>query len=403
MGFGADLFSAATTFSASSFDIGSDLVNALDFLGHNATTIMSESFYLRHDLTPGDIINKTVKADAREISNLHQIWGALGISIMFLPGIMRIPIPLIYLMHGRNWLKESPKDFGVRVDTKLKKVESYLFQVFHVLACPIAIVFGSFSALCKAFLGKYSEVQKTSTVMVGQEAFFESFPQILLQCFTIAYGYETTIVQWVTIFASFILLARVAIAYDLQWKELSFKDTIIETAKLLPAHVTTIMFRVSAFTITMVFLREWAIIPILVLYVEILAITYIRYQNVQDPVWRFRSIWYRSTSNLAVLNANNPLEKHMDQSQQRRCRNFIILSTITTFVHHVIVMTFIVLLTFYYPERFQHERFERLIVKPGGDLFFYGFSITYALGISSLVFCLHLSTRVLNLTVEVPE
>ena len=274
MGFGANLFSAATTFSASSFDIGSDLVNSLDFLGHNASRTISESFYLRHKLTPMDIINETIRANSQEISNLHQIWGALGISIMFFPGIIKIPLPLVYLMHGRNWLKETLKDFDVRADKKSRRVESYFFQVTHMLVCPIAIFLGSFSALCKAFLGKSSEVQKASTVMVGHEAFFESFPQILLQCFTIAYGYDTTIMQWVTIFASFILLARVSIAYDLVWKGLGFKDTMIETAKLLPAHVTTIMFRVSAFTITMVYLREWAIIPILVLYLEILAITY---------------------------------------------------------------------------------------------------------------------------------
>ena len=192
MGFGADLFSAATTFSASSFDIGSDLVNSLDFLGHNASRIMSESFYLRHDLTPGDILNETVKADAREISNLHTIWGTLGISIMFLPGIMRIPIVLVNLMYGRNMFKQNQKDFGVRVDTKLKKVESYFFQACHILFYPIAMLFGTISALCKAFVGKYSEFQKLSVAMVGQEAFFESFPQILLQCFTIAYGYEVT-------------------------------------------------------------------------------------------------------------------------------------------------------------------------------------------------------------------
>ena len=76
-----------------------------------------------------------------------------------------------------------------------------------------------------------------STLMIGNEAFSESFPQILLQCFAIANGYDVTTVQKVTIFASFLLLARVAIVYDLlgAQKELSFKDTMIHTAKFLPA------------------------------------------------------------------------------------------------------------------------------------------------------------------------
>ena len=93
----------------------------------------------------------------------------------------------------------------------------------------------------------------------------------------------------------------------------------------------------------------------------------------------------------------------MDHKEKIRCRNFIIFSTSITFVHHVIVMTSIILLTFYYPEHFQHERYEKLIVKPGGDQFFYAFSVTYALGISSLILCLHLSVRVLNSRVEVLE
>ena len=90
----------------------------------------------------------------------------------------------------------------------------------------------------------------------------------------------------------------------------------------------------------------------------------------------------------------------MDQGEKRRCSNFILLSTISTFVHHVIVIMLIILLTFYYPEYFQHERFEKLVVKPGGDQFFYALSFTCAVGISSLVFCWHLSVRVLNLKVN---
>ena len=95
MGFGADLFSATTTFGASSFDIGSDLVNALDFLGHNASRTMSDSlsnsFYLRHNLTPVDMFDETSKAGSQEIYDVHQIWGALGILIMFIRGVIDIP------------------------------------------------------------------------------------------------------------------------------------------------------------------------------------------------------------------------------------------------------------------------------------------------------------------------
>ena len=113
MGFGADLFSAITTLGASSFDIGSDLINALDFLGHNVSKTMSEglskSLYLRHNLTSMDGLDETSNAESQEIHDVHQIWGALGILIMFFPGIIRIPKALVYLMHGRNMFKEGEK------------------------------------------------------------------------------------------------------------------------------------------------------------------------------------------------------------------------------------------------------------------------------------------------------
>ena len=343
------------------------------------------------------------KADSREMYDVHRIWGALGILIMFLPGFVAIPLALAYLIHGRNPFKETYSDLEFAKSNNYE-VLGIIFGVCANLFYPIAMICASFASLSKALRGKGSELQTLSTWMVGHEAFLESFPQILLQCFTIAYGYEVTTMQKVTIIASFFLLARVAIMYDLLWedKELSFKDTMIYTAKRLPAHVTTIIFRICAFTLTMIFLREWSVIPILALYLEILAISYIRFQRVQDPVHFCRTVWYKSLNNLAVLNVYSPADKHMDKCGEE-CRNFIILSTITTFVHHVIVMTSIILLTFYYPEYFQQKKFDNLILKPGRDEFFDPFIITYALGISNLVLCLHLSKKALDPMIEVLE
>ena len=412
MEFGAEVFSATTTFCASNFDIGSDLINSLDFLGYNVSRTLSDSlpksFLLRHNLTSVRMIDETNEADSREIYDVHQIWGALGILIMFLPGLVMIPLALAYLIHGRNAFKEtySELEFDAAASTKSHKYEvlGVIFGVCANLFYPIAMICASFASLSKACRGKGSELQTLSTWMVGHEAFLESFPQILLQCFTIAYGYDVTTVQRVTIIASFFLLARVAIMFDFLWedKERDFKDTIIHTAKRLPAHVTTIIFRICAFTLTMIFLREWAVITILVLYLEILAISYIRFQSVQDPVQFFRTVWYKSLNNLAVLNVYSPADKQIDKSGEKG-RNFIILSTITTFVHHVIVMTSIILLTFYYPEYFQHEKFENLILTPGGDEFFYAFIITYALGISNLILCLHSSKKAMDSMIEVLE
>ena len=410
MGYGANLFSASTTFSASTFDIGSDLINALDFLGHNVSSTVSDGlrnvFTSRHNFNTKDIFNGTITAEFKPTHEAHAIWGMLGIAIMFFPGFITIPPYMLGILRERNILWKidlSQKDLRSfrPTDSKLDGIAGFIFVLCVMLFYPIAMILVAFVSLINAFGGKVSQLNTMSTMMIGNEASSESFPQILLQCFAIANGYDVTTVQKITIFASFLLLARVAIVHDLMGenKALSFKQTMMHTVKRLPAHVATIMFRVSAFTLTLVFLREWAAIPICALYLELLTITYMRYQNVKDPVICFRAIWYKSISNLAVLNVYTLVDTEMDEGDkpsEESCRNFIILSSFTTFVHHVMVMTSIILLALYYPEYFQQEGFSRLIVelKPGEAYFFYAFGITYFLGIFSLFLCLHLSKNV---------
>ena len=410
MGYASNLFTASTTFGASTFDIGSDLINSLDFFGHDVSTTVSDGlldiFLSKHNVTTDDIFNVTSTDESKATHETHAKWGMLGIFIMFLPGIITIPPFILSLIRERNisgtivdLSTKEAADVFQKTDSKQNGLLGAIFVFCVMLFYPIAMLLVSFVSLCRAVGGK-AELMKMSTLMVGNEAFTECFPQILLQCFAIAYGYEATTVQKITIFASFLLLARVAIVYDLlgEKKELSFKETMIHTAKLLPVHVTTIMFRVSAFTLTLIFLREWAAIPICVLYFELLVITHMRYHNVKDNVICFRAIWYRSISNLAVLNLNTLVDTKMDEKDKpsdESCRNFILRSTLATFVHHVLVMTSIILLSFYYPEYFQREGFERLKVslKPGGAYFNYGFSITYSLGLLSLLLCLRLSKK----------
>ena len=295
MGFGANLFSATSTFGASSFDIGSDLINSLDFLGYNISRTISDtlsnSLYSSEEdrnSTYIDAFNGNSTAKFVQNHEEHAIWGTLGILIMFLPGIIAMP-PFMYSL------------------MKDKEYKDLILFFIGLLFYPITLILMSFGSLFRTFGGKGTKLREMSMMMVGNEAFFESFPQILLQCFTIAYGYEVTTVQKIAIFASFIMLARIAIVYDLliQEKELTFSDTMIHTIKVLPAHVTTIMFRIFAFTLTLVFLRGWAVIPICVLYLEMLFMTYVRYKNVKKVADRFGSIWLVSISNLAVLSVYN--------------------------------------------------------------------------------------------------
>ena len=45
MGINTNLLNALSTFLSSSFDVGSDLINSLDFMGYNASETISDTVY----------------------------------------------------------------------------------------------------------------------------------------------------------------------------------------------------------------------------------------------------------------------------------------------------------------------------------------------------------------------
>ena len=387
MGFLENFSSASSHFLASFFDIGTDLINSLDFLGYNVSEMISDTVIdslhspeSTHNVSSVKVSNPTNADKIAEKYEKHEIWGLLGIFIIFFPGIVAIP-PVLFYQSNMGRYKMA--------------------IIFAVLLCcyPITLISISFGSLFRITIGKGSQILWFTRVMVGAEAFFESFPQMILQLFTIAYGYEITTAQKVSIFASFLLISRTAISYDLLMaqKEFSLSDTIIHTIKVLPGYVTTILFRVAAFTLTIAFLRGWSIIPIFILYLEILAVTYIRYRHVKDVGLFFMALWFVSISNLTVLNVYGFGESQFiesDRPSKESGRKFIRLSSVVTFVHHTLLLASIMVFVVYHPGYLLQEQFDKLILKPGGAHFFYAFGITLMLGFYSLVLCLYLSKKV---------
>ena len=124
-----------------------------------------------------------------------------------------------------------------------------------------------------------------------------------------------------------------------------------------------------------------------------------RYKNVNSTIDRFWSLWLVPISNLAVLSIYNMGDMDLvenDKPSKESCRRFIRLSSMITFVHHSLVLISIMLLTSHHPNYLQQDQFERLILRPGGCHFFYAFGITLSLGFYSLVLCLYLSKKVLD-------
>ena len=82
MGSWGQIFTAFSTLASSSFDIGSDLINSLDFLGYNISDTITDTVFGSNTT---EIIDK---------SEEHKTWGILGIFLIFLPGIIA-PFPFV--------------------------------------------------------------------------------------------------------------------------------------------------------------------------------------------------------------------------------------------------------------------------------------------------------------------
>ena len=82
-----DMFSAFCSFFSTSFDIGSDLINSLDFLGYNiCNRISGEVFGSLNDLRASANYSSSEAdnhVDTTEEGGVHNTWGALSIFSCF--------------------------------------------------------------------------------------------------------------------------------------------------------------------------------------------------------------------------------------------------------------------------------------------------------------------------------
>ena len=186
-----------------------------------------------------------------------------GILILFLPGFLVLPSETYEKLSQGDWC-------------------DVCFGALGLLFFPITMVLNAFVFIFRACSNDIS-VNKMTVSMTGGEAFFGCFPQLVFQGVSIIYGYETNGVQTLVILASFILLTKTSIAFDIicNEKELSVKKSIIRAIKVLPCYVTTVIFRLSSFTLTIAFLRNWSAIPFIVLLVELIFIIIDKYKDLQ--------------------------------------------------------------------------------------------------------------------------
>ena len=384
MAISEQIIRASFTFFSTLLDIVSDFANSLEFMGYNIRNVtVNTLFEASKALIKSDKLTKDFKFEA-EHYNHPETWGRIGIFIIFLPGIITLPPFLV-------------------VSIKKKKYLMAVLVSLFLLMYPITFIIVSFASLVQSVRGKDAFLPTTET-MVGAEVFFEGFWQMVLQVFSLIYGYHVTSVQKFSIAASFILLAKASMEFDILMikKKLTCKESMIHATKILPCYATTIIFRVISFSLTIAFLREWSAIPIGVLYIELVVISYWRYRGVKDKAHFFEAVYMLSLCNLAVLNTYNLGEQDFeenDKPDENRCRRFIKLSSIITLIHHCLVLSTIMALAWYHPGYLQQDQFQELIPIPDKTDFNYIFGSTIVIGLFSTVLSLHLANQILHVEV----
>ena len=376
---GSPLTHGLISFFTSILDVISDLINSLNFLGYNVTSSIF-----------GGSANTTTYEQ-------HIQWGYMSIGMMFLPGIITLPVFLMYLTTPR-----------------FRSLGGFIISLMMLPLHPIGLIAAQVLGMISHFDYVRKDFQQLAKILVGSEAFFKSFTKMVFQGYTIIYGYETTFIQIITILTSFILLAKTSIVFDIErFKEnthtqLSFKETVNHTIKSLPCYATTIIFRALSFSLTISFLRFWSIIPIGFLFLELGLLSYIRYRNVNDKYDFFSSVYMSCAANCGVFVASNLskipskfadhhsygeiLEEAVDGNGQK----FVRESSTVTYLHHTVVLVAIMVLASVHPHYFESDDYQGLILKPGSCHFLWVFGVTLTMGFYSLILSLYLAKNVIN-------
>jgi hypothetical protein len=198
----------------------------------------------------------------------------------------------------------------------------------------------------------------------------------------------------VSILFSFVLLAKTAITFDvvMTGKNLTFSKTFPLILKSIPCYCSIIIFRVLAFSLTIAYLRYAAIVPILILFIELLILNYLRFKNQKftNGYDRWAMIYGCASMNAGALSATSWGEiraKRMEEDPKKYLEDdqkFIQSSSIVTFVHHYVVLCLIVIVASMYPEYVLDEgHYVVLRFKPGSPEFCWLFGTTFGFGVLS--------------------
>jgi hypothetical protein len=299
------------TIGSSIYDIGTDIVSAYTYLDGQSIARNETSF----------ANGSRFQTEGTE-KQTHVLWGSCMVFILFMPGLFWACRP-----SKLSWFKRL---LG-------------LFFPFYAIGYGISA------------LGNPQDpmVNKKLAVICACEALFESFPQIVMTVYTFMFvSTEIQLITQLQTAGSVILLAKGIIDFDLIGGDVKFngiKDTILYLMKLIPLYAVGTFFRLASLTITLIYLRQWAIIPTIFLFAMMVVLVG------SCIAWDKDVIYNMALTNMSVANVgmvrmkqlnleddeiNNwkPENDDLPKDIAARCQRFIQVSSYVTFLHHSCVL-----------------------------------------------------------------
>ena len=381
-----DLAKHSITLGSTIFDIGSDIANSLNFLGvfNNDTYINITASSINNVTSPTTNTSKTPICAPNEIIRCETtdqrydfIWGILSLVIVFLPGAFLGVSEVLKSISDKKW----------------RRVFLVLVAGIPLLsvAVPFWLMYIQLLAIIKTCRKK--EVSQSEKLLIIQSAGFESSIestlQLLLQLFTLLNGYPGTLIQAVTIAASFFQIARCSIRNDIETKifmiggkELPFKESVKETIYRLPLYASTIIFRIGSLCLVIAYLRYFSLIPIATLVVIQTIITWKRCSKL-----KLHKTFQLVVSNIGSVNAYSRFQTDTTVAEDEKdVVKFIKDSAIATFICHSTMLISIVIVGLASPNIIEHWSLDPCVfpLKPSMQTFLWVFGSVCFMGLYSL-------------------
>jgi len=198
------------SFLLATLDLVTDYINAFDLLGYHVD-------FLSHS----------------EEKSVPKIWGYISLSIMFLPGVL-IAIPKIFESLYRREFLEAILSLLLMFTFPLILPSFLLMKI-------ILIFIGS------DCLNQWMEKMKPYRVSgVGAEAYYESFPQLVLQLYILLNNYNVTRIQKISILVSVVTITNNSILTDIEMRchikneSTTFLKKLKARIKKLPCYLTSV-------------------------------------------------------------------------------------------------------------------------------------------------------------------